>query len=186
MAAKTVANDIKGGSAEGGTRRDFLTLTAGAMGGVGATIFAWPFIDSLNPAADTLAMSTTEVDLTPIMEGQAITVVWQGKPVFIRHRTADEIEKARAVNLSELRDPQPDEKRVQKPEWLVMVGICTHLGCIPLGQKPNDSKGEYGGWFCPCHGSNYDSSGRIRKGPAPKNLTVPPYTFTSDTMIRIG
>ncbi len=186
MAAKTAANDIKGGPEEGGTRRDFLTLTAGAMGGVGAAIFAWPFIDSLNPAADTLAMSTTEVDLTPIMEGQAITVVWQGKPVFIRHRTADEIEKARGVDIAELRDPQPDEKRVQKPEWLVMVGICTHLGCIPMGQKQTDPKGDYGGWFCPCHGSAYDTSGRIRKGPAPKNLAVPPYAFVSDALIRIG
>jgi len=171
---------------DGETRRDFLFLSAGAMGAVGAGIFAWPFIDSLNPSADTLALSTTEVDLSPLAVGQAITVVWQGKPVFIRRRTKDEISKADDVDLSTLRDPQKDSDRVTNPEWLVMVGICTHLGCIPLGQKSNDQKGEYGGWFCPCHGSAYDTSGRIRKGPAPKNMTVPPYEFLNDTTIRIG
>lgn len=179
----TAANQNKG---DGETRREFLFLSAGAMGAMGAGIFAWPFIDSLNPAADTLAMSTTEVDLAPIAEGQAITVVWQGKPVFIRHRTADEIKKAEEVDVSTLRDQQKDSDRVQKAEWLVMVGICTHLGCIPMGQKSNDMKGEYGGWFCPCHGSAYDTSGRIRKGPAPKNMAIPAYTFTSDTTIKIG
>jgi ubiquinol-cytochrome c reductase iron-sulfur subunit len=171
---------------EGGTRRDFLSLTAGAMGAVGAGIFAWPFIDSLNPAADTLALSTTDVDLKPIEAGQAITVVWRGKPVFIRHRTPDDIKTAQDVNVSTLRDPQKDADRVKKPEWLIMLGICTHLGCIPLGQKKTDPKGEFGGWFCPCHGSQYDTSGRIRKGPAPKNLEVPDYKFVNDTMIRIG
>ena len=171
---------------DGTTRRDFLYLTAGAFGAVGAGIFAWPFIDSMNPAADTLAMATTEVDLTPIEEGMAITVVWRGKPVFIRHRTATEIEDARAVDVASLRDPQTDEDRAQKPEWLVMVGICTHLGCVPLGQKKTDPQGEFGGWFCPCHGSHYDTSGRIRKGPAPKNMVVPEYTFLNDTTIRIG
>lgn len=173
-------------SPEGGTRRDFLYLTAGAFGAVGAGIFAWPFIDSMNPSADTLAMATTEVDLAPIEVGQAITVVWRGKPVFIRHRTAEEIASANNVDIASLRDPQPDSDRVKKPEWLIMVGICTHLGCVPLGQKKTDPKGDFGGWFCPCHGSHYDSSGRIRKGPAPKNLNVPEYTFTSDTTIRIG
>lgn len=171
---------------EGGTRRDFLYLTAGAFGAVGAGIFAWPFIDSMNPSADTLAMATTEVDLAPIEPGQAITVVWRGKPVFIRHRTATEIADAEKVDVGSLRDPEADSARVQKPEWLVMVGICTHLGCVPLGQKTTDVKGDFGGWFCPCHGSHYDSSGRIRKGPAPKNMAVPEYTFTSDTTIRIG
>lgn len=180
----TAANQNKDG--DGKTRREFLFLSAGAMGAVGAGIFAWPLVDSLNPAADTLAMSTTEVDLAPIAEGQAITVVWQGKPVFIRHRTADEIQKAGEVDVTTLRDPQKDADRVKKAEWLVMVGICTHLGCIPMGQKNTDPKGEYGGWFCPCHGSAYDTSGRIRKGPAPKNLAVPPYEFTSDTTIKIG
>lgn len=171
---------------DGATRRDFLYLTAGAFSAVGAGIFAWPFIDSMNPAADTLAMATTEVDLSPIEVGQAITITWRGKPVFIRHRTQADIEAARAVDVSTLRDPEADEARAERPEWLVMVGICTHLGCVPLGQKTVEAKGEYGGWFCPCHGSHYDQSGRIRKGPAPTNLVVPTYTFLTDTLIRIG
>ena len=171
---------------EGGTRRDFLYLTARAFGAVGAGCFAWPFIDSLNPAADTMALATVEVDLSPIEPGQSVTVMWRGKPVFIRHRTAEEIKQAEDDDEAVLRDAESDSDRVKKPEWLVMVGICTHLGCIPLGQKTTDSKGEFGGWFCPCHGSHYDTSGRIRKGPAPKNMTVPDYAFTSDTAIRIG
>ena len=171
---------------DGATRRDFLMLTAGAFGAVGAGCFAWPFIDSLNPAGDTLAMSTTEVDLTPIQEGQAITVKWRGKPVFIRHRTGKEIEEAKAVNVAELRDKEEDASRVKKDQWLVMVGVCTHLGCVPLGQKDTDPKGDFGGWFCPCHGSHYDTSGRIRKGPAPKNLAIPEYSFVSDTLVKVG
>lgn len=167
-------------------RRDFLFLTAGAMGAVGAGVTAWPFVDSMNPAADTLAMSTTDVDLAPIPEGQAITVMWRGKPVFVRHRTAQEIAEASGTDLSSLRDPQSDADRVKKAQWLVVTGVCTHLGCVPLGQKGGDPRGDYDGWFCPCHGSHYDSSGRIRKGPAPKNLAVPPYVFTSDTTIKIG
>ncbi len=170
----------------GETRRDFLYLTAAAMGAVGAAITAWPLIDTMNPAADTLALSTVEVDLTPVEVGQAITVTWRGKPVFIRHRTADEIAAAEKVDVATLRDPQSDAERVKKAEWLVMVGICTHLGCVPLGQKKTDVKGEFGGWFCPCHGSQYDTSGRIRKGPAPANLAVPAYEFLTDTHIRIG
>jgi ubiquinol-cytochrome c reductase iron-sulfur subunit len=173
---------------EGETRRDFLYLTAAAFGAVGAGSVAWPLIDQMNPAADTLALSSTEVDLSPIEEGQAITVMWRGKPVFIRHRTAKEIEEAKSVDVSTLRDPESDQERVKEGQekWLVMVGICTHLGCVPLGQKDTDVKGEYDGWFCPCHGSHYDNSGRIRKGPAPTNLAVPEYTFTSDTTIKIG
>lgn len=167
-------------------RRDFLQLTATAFGAVGAGIVAWPFIDSLNPAKDVLALATVEVDLSPIQKGQSITVMWRGKPVFIRHRTDEEIEAAREVELAKLRDKQSDEARVQKPEWLVMVGICTHLGCIPTGQKSGELKGDYNGWFCPCHGSHYDTSGRIRKGPAPTNLAIPEYQFVSDTLIRIG
>lgn len=170
----------------GGTRRDFLILSASALGVVGAAVAVWPLIDTLNPARDTLALSTTEVDLAPIQAGQRLTIPWRGKPVFIDHRTPEEIAAARAVPVDQLRDPQTDEARVKKPEWLVMIGVCTHLGCIPLGQKPGEARGEYGGWFCPCHGSVYDTSGRIRQGPAPTNLVVPPYDFTSETAIRIG
>lgn len=174
------------GSSEGESRRDFLLYATTAVGVVGAGLAVWPFIHSMNPAADVLALSSTEVDLSPIEEGQAITVTWRGKPVFVRHRTAEEIEAAKAVDVSELRDPQTDEERVQKPEWLIAVGICTHLGCVPLGQKPGEPKGEWGGWFCPCHGSHYDTSGRIRKGPAPLNLPVPGYEFIEDQRIVIG
>lgn len=181
-----MTTDNHNNSSDQPTRRDFLFLTAGAMAAVGAGSVAWPFINQWSPAKDTLAMSTTEVDLSSIQEGQAVTVMWRGKPVFIRHRTAQEIADAKAVDVSSLRDQQKDEDRVKKPEWLVMVGICTHLGCVPLGQKVGETKGEYNGWFCPCHGSQYDTSGRIRKGPAPKNLEVPTYSFVSDTMIRIG
>jgi ubiquinol-cytochrome c reductase iron-sulfur subunit len=144
------------------TRRDFLFVTTSAVGAVGVTLAAWPLID------------------------QSITVVWRGKPVFIRYRTAKEIELARVDDKAELIDPETDAARVQKEQWLVMVGVCTHLGCIPLGQKGSDPKGEFGGWFCPCHGSHYDTSGRIRRGPAPKNLVVPEYAFLSNTSIKIG
>jgi ubiquinol-cytochrome c reductase iron-sulfur subunit len=171
---------------KGATRRDFLYLTAGAMGVVGAGSAVWPLVDSMNPAADVLAMATTEVDISKVVVGQSITVVWEGKPVFIRHRTPEEISAAENVDVSTLRDPQTDASRVTKPAWLIVVGICTHLGCIPQGQKPGQPRGEFGGWFCPCHGSQYDTSGRIRKGPAPKNLLVPPYKFVSDTLVRIG
>ncbi len=168
------------------SRRDFLYL-ATLAGGAGLSLaFVWPLIDSMNPAADVLALSTVEVDLGPIEVGQAITVKWRGKPVFIRRRTQDEIAQARADDGAELPDPQSDAERVMRPEWLIMVGVCTHLGCIPLGQKTGDPKGEFGGWFCPCHGSHYDTSGRIRKGPAPENLPVPSYTFLDDNLVRIG
>ncbi len=180
------ATHATGSPGEGETRRDFLLYATTAVGAVGTAVALWPFIHSMNPAADVLALSTTEVDLAPIAEGQAITVMWRGKPVFVRHRTAAEIQEAQAVPVGELRDPQTDEERVQKPEWLVMVGVCTHLGCIPLGQKAADPKGDFNGWFCPCHGSHYDTSGRIRKGPAPTNLPVPEYAFLTDTSIRIG
>ncbi len=156
------------------------------MAGLGAAAVAWPLIDQMNPAADTLALASTEVDVSKIAEGQAITVTWRGKPVFIRHRTRDEIARANAIDSAELRHPEEDETRVQKSELLVVVGVCTHLGCVPLGQKTGEVKGDYEGWFCPCHGSHYDTSGRIRKGPAPTNLEVPPYTFLSESVIRIG
>lgn len=167
-------------------KREFIYLTAAATGAVGAALFGWSFVDSMNPAADTLALASTEVDISSIEVGQSVTVTWRGKPVFIRHRTEAEIAKAEEDNAATLRDKQTDEERVIKNEWLVLVGICTHLGCVPLGQKTGESKGDFGGWFCPCHGSHYDTSGRIRKGPAPKNLAVPEYEFLSDTMIKIG
>ena len=168
------------------SRRDFLHLTTISIGGIGTAVFMWPFLKSMNPAEDTLALGSTEVDLTNINVGQAKTVKWRGKPVFIRRRTSEEILEANNVDLKSLRHPENDKNRVQKEEWLVLLGVCTHLGCVPLGQKMSDSKGEYNGWFCPCHGSHYDSSGRIRKGPAPENLAVPPYTFINDTTIKIG
>jgi len=174
------------------TRRDFLMVATGALGAVGVAAVAWPFINNLNPAADTLALSTVEVNVQPIAVGQAVTVKWRGKPLFLRPRTPEEIKEAEAVPMSQLRDPQTDNSRVTdtakkvRPEWLIQIGVCTHLGCVPLGNKPGDPKGPFGGWFCPCHGSAYDTSGRIRQGPAPKNLEIPPYLFTSDTLVRVG
>ncbi len=171
---------------DGESRRDFLLFSVSSVGAVGTGLALWPFIDSMNPSADVLALATIEVDLSPIEEGQSITVVWHGKPVFIRRRNAAEVEAARDVAMEDLIDPQKDEERVKKPAWLIMVGVCTHLGCIPKGQKVTDPKGDFGGWFCPCHGSHYDTAGRIRKGPAPANLAVPPYEFLDETSIRIG
>ena len=177
-----------GHDADGTTKRDFLILTAAGLSAVGAGAMARPFISSMNPARDVLALSTTEAEIGAIPAGAAVTLMWRGKPVFVRHRTPAEIEAAKAADSAELRDQQTDASRVKpgKQEWLVVVGVCTHLGCVPLGQKPTDPRGEFGGWFCPCHGSHYDTSGRIRKGPAPANLAVPTYAFTSDTQIKIG
>ena len=162
-------------------RRDFLftaTYTVGAVG-IGATI--WPFIDQMNPDNSVKALATTEVDISQIQPGKSITVLWRGKPVFIKRRTETEISEAQSVNLEELKHPEKDADRVKKPEWLVMMGICSHLGCVPLSDK-----GEYKGWFCPCHGSHYDTSGRIRKGPAPTNLEIPKYEFVDGNTIKIG
>jgi ubiquinol-cytochrome c reductase, iron-sulfur subunit len=167
--------------AEGGNRRDFLYVATGTLGAVGVAAASWPFIHQMNPSAAVLALASTEVDLSAIEQGQAITVIWRGKPVFIRHRTAKEISQAEDTNLEALPDPQADSERVQKAEWLILVGVCTHLGCVPLSHT-----GEYEGWFCPCHGSHYDTSGRIRKGPAPANLAVPEYVFIDDLKVRIG
>jgi ubiquinol-cytochrome c reductase iron-sulfur subunit len=175
-----------GHSGEGETRRDFLFLAAGAMGAVGTAVAVWPLIDSMNPAADVRALSATEVDLAPIEVGQRVTITWRGKPIYIDHRPQKEIEAARSVDLETLPDPEADEDRVKKAEWLIVIGICTHLGCLPKGQKVGDPRGEWGGWFCPCHGSHYDTSGRIRKGPAPRNLDLPPYEYVDDMLVRIG
>ena len=162
-------------------RRDFIitaTATAGAVG-VGAAV--WPLVDQMNPDASVKALASTEVDISTIQPGQSITVLWRGKPVFIKRRTQKEIDSARSVDLKELKHPEKDEDRAKDPEWLVMLGVCTHLGCVPLGDK-----GEFNGWFCPCHGSHYDTSGRIRKGPAPTNLEIPKYEFIDDSTIKIG
>lgn len=163
------------------TRRDFLFIATGAMAAVGAAAVVWPLINQMSPDASTLAMASTEVDIGSIPVGQIVTIKWRGKPVFISHRSPKEIEEAQNVDVATLRDPQPDSARVKKPEWLIVIGVCTHLGCIPLGHQ-----GDYNGWFCPCHGSVYDTSGRIRKGPAPLNLVVPEYSFLTDTKVKIG
>jgi ubiquinol-cytochrome c reductase iron-sulfur subunit len=166
------------------TRRDFLFVATGAAGAIGAAATLVPLIAQMNPDASTIAAGAPiEVDLGPIADGQIIKVFWRGKPIYISHRTKKEIDEAQDVPLSSLPDPQADNDRV-KPghdQWLVVIGICTHLGCIPLAHQ-----GDYGGWFCPCHGSQYDTSGRIRRGPAPANLPLPPYTFLSDSKIQIG
>ncbi len=182
------------------SRRDFLVIAANAFAAVGGAVTLWPFISQMNPDAGALALATVEVDLSPVKEGQAITVMWRGKPIFVRHRTKEEIEKAKAIDPATLPDPRArndglpdtapasDANRVKSghENWLVLIGICTHLGCIPKGQGLTDARGDYGGWLCPCHGSHYDTAGRIRKGPAPRNLEVPVYTFVSDTKIKIG
>ena len=162
-------------------RRDFIITATATVGAVGAGAAVWPLIDQMNPDASVKALASTEVDVSNIQPGQSITVLWRGKPVFIKRRTNEEIEKARSVDLKELKHPEKDEERAKNPEWLVMLGICTHLGCVPLGDK-----GDYNGWFCPCHGSHYDTSGRIRKGPAPTNLEVPKYEFVNRNTIKIG
>jgi len=166
------------------TRRDFLYIATGAVGAVGAAAALVPLIAQMNPDASTIAAGApVEIDLAPVADGQIIKVFWRSKPIFIFHRTAKEIEEARKVDVASLPDPEPDSDRVKQghDQWLIVIGICTHLGCIPIARQ-----GEYDGWFCPCHGSVYDNAGRIRKGPAPKNLALPPYTFVSDSKIRIG
>jgi ubiquinol-cytochrome c reductase iron-sulfur subunit len=178
------------------TRRDFLYLTTGMAGAVGAAAVAWPFIDQMRPDASTLALASIEVDVASLQPGMSLTVKWRGKPIFIRNRTDKEVEEANAVALADLKDPVARNANLpadatatdldrsagkEKENWIVMVGSCTHLGCVPLGQA-----GDFGGWFCPCHGSHYDTAGRIRKGPAPQNLAVPTFAFATDTVIKIG
>ena len=169
-------------------RRDFINIAAVSFAGVGAVAIVLPLINQMNPSADVLALSTTEIDISKIAPGQAIKASFRKQPLFVRNLTPTEIAAADAVNVSSLRDPQTLEERTKagKKNWLITLGVCTHLGCVPLGQKPTDERGAYGGWFCPCHGSVYDTAGRIRQGPAPANLVVPPYAFTNDTRIRIG
>ena len=162
-------------------RRDFLFTASYAMGAVGVGVAVWPLVDQMNPDKSVKALASTEVDISLLEPGKSITVLWRGKPVFVKRRTQEEISEARSVKLEDLKHPEKDEDRAKDPEWLVMVGVCTHLGCVPLGNK-----GEYNGWFCPCHGSHYDTSGRIRKGPAPTNLEIPKYEFVNSSTIKIG
>ena len=183
---------------EAGTRRDFLYVASGAMGGVGLAAMAWPFIDQMNPTTATLAAGTTEIELSSIQAGQQVVFKFRGHPLFVRRRTPAEIAEAQAVDVSSLPDPlanndnlpdsapATDANRATKPEWLILIGVCTHLGCTPTVSTPQMPQGDYGGWLCHCHGSQYDTSGRIRKGPAPLNLAVPDYTFLTDTKIKVG
>ena len=162
-------------------RRSFLFTATYTIGAVGLGAAIWPLVDQMNPDSSVKALASTEVDVSSIEPGKSITVLWRGKPVFIKRRTKFEISEAQSVDLNALKHPEKDEDRVKKPEWLVMLGICTHLGCVPISDK-----GEYNGWFCPCHGSHYDTSGRIRKGPAPTNLEIPKYEFVNSNTIKIG
>ncbi|MDA7429201.1 ubiquinol-cytochrome c reductase iron-sulfur subunit [Primorskyibacter aestuariivivens] len=168
------------------SRRDFIYFATASAGTVATGAAVWPLINSMNPSADVIALSVVEVDLDGVAPGTRITVKWNGKPVFIDHRTEERIAKARADDTATLPDQAHDADRAVRPEWLVVIGVCTHLGCIPLGQRGADPLGDWGGWFCPCHGSHYDTAGRIRKGPAPRNLDLPSYEFKSDTLVSIG
>lgn len=190
MATTSKSATVPGGAGhgDGATRRDFLFIATGATAAVGVAATVWPFLNNMNPAADTLALASIEVSLNGIEVGQAIKVMWRGKPVFIRRRTPEEIKAAREVDIKTLPDPEDDARRVHKgkDEWLILIGVCTHLGCIPLGTAQGETRGDYKGWFCPCHGSHYDTSGRIRRGPAPRNLEVPGYTYVNDTTVKVG
>ena len=178
------------GVADGVRRRDVINIAAVSAAGVGGLAVLYPLISQMSPSADVLAESSTELDLSAIAPGQAIKALFRKQPLFVRNLTPDEIAKANAVTLSELRDPQTLAERTKpgKQNWLITMGVCTHLGCVPLGAGPGEetSRGAFGGYFCPCHGSAYDTAARIRKGPAPKNLMVPPYEFSSDTVVKIG
>jgi ubiquinol-cytochrome c reductase iron-sulfur subunit len=183
---------------DAGTRRDFLYVASGAMGAVGVATAAWPFIDQMNPSSAALALASIEADISAIQPGQQVVYKWRGHPLFVRRRTPKEIAESNAVPVALLPDPlaenanlppdapATDANRATKPEWLVLIGVCTHLGCTPTVSTPQMPQGDYGGWLCHCHGSQYDTAGRIRKGPAPRNLDVPPYTFVSDTKIKVG
>ncbi len=172
---------------DGVRRRDFINIAAVSFAGVGAAAIALPLINQMNPSADVLAESSTEIDISAIAEGQAIKTIFRKQPLFVRHLTAAEIAGIDKVAMGDLRDPQTLAERTKgKKQWLVTMGVCTHLGCVPLGASAGEIKGEYGGYFCPCHGSVYDAAARIRKGPAPKNLEVPEYVFISDTVIQVG
>jgi ubiquinol-cytochrome c reductase iron-sulfur subunit len=188
MATQTEAPVGAADAGDGVRRRDFIYVATGAFAGVGAAAVAWPLINQMNPSADVRALATVEVDISPIQPGMAIKTIWQSKPVFVRNLTPAEQAEANKVALSDLRDPQTlaDRTKEGNRNWLVTLGVCTHLGCVPLGAAEGENKGDYGGYFCPCHGSHYDTAARIRRGPAPTNLVVPEYAFKSATLIEIG
>ncbi|MEA3017318.1 MAG: ubiquinol-cytochrome c reductase iron-sulfur subunit [Sphingomonadales bacterium] len=178
-----------GHDGDGGVRRrDFINIAAVSFAGVGAAALVYPLVNQMNPSADVLALASIDVDVSAIQPGQAVKTIWRKQPIFIRHLTPQEIAAANAVPMGELRDPQSlaDRTAEGKPQWLITLGVCTHLGCVPLGTAEGENRGDYGGYFCPCHGSHYDTAARIRRGPAPLNLQVPEYEFTSDTTVRIG
>ena len=183
-------NETDSGPIEGDgvRRRDFINIAAVSFAGVGAAAAVLPMVYQMNPSADVLAMASSEVDISKIQPGQAIKTVWRKQPVFVRNLTPAEIKEANAVDVKSLRDPQTLAERTKpgKENWLITLGVCTHLGCIPLGTGEGENKGPFGGYFCPCHGSAYDTAARIRQGPAPLNLQVPEYAFTSDTVVTIG
>ncbi|MBT3071884.1 ubiquinol-cytochrome c reductase iron-sulfur subunit [Rhodomicrobium sp. Az07] len=182
------------------SRRDFLYLATGAFAAIGAAGALWPLVDQMNPDASALSLATIEIDITPVQTGQAVTVLWRGMPIFVRNLTAEEVEKGKAADVSDLKDPvarllgstaelpatAANITKAGKDNWLVAVGICTHLGCVPKGQNPGDPRGPFGGYFCVCHGSVYDTLGRVRSGPAPRNLDIPPYEFIGETKIKLG
>jgi len=180
--------DVPVTAGEGVRRRDFLNVAAVSFAGVGAVAAIAPLLWQMSPPADVLAQSTTEVDISKIQPGQGIKTVWRKQPIFVRNLTPKEIQEANAVPMSELRDPESLAQRTKpgKANWLITLGVCTHLGCVPLGVTPGENRGDFGGYFCPCHGSQYDTAGRIRKGPAPKNLQVPEYSFKSASVVQIG
>jgi len=189
MAAVDTSEQAEPAAGEGGVRRrDFINIAAVSFGGVGAVAFLYPLINQMNPSADVLALAQIDVDVSPIQAGQAIKTMWRKQPIFIRNLTAAEQAAANAVDTGSLRDPQTLDERTKEGHrnWLITLGVCTHLGCVPLGAGQGENRGEFGGYFCPCHGSHYDTAARVRKGPAPRNLEVPEYEFTSDTAVRIG
>uniref|UniRef100_UPI0040486895 ubiquinol-cytochrome c reductase iron-sulfur subunit n=1 Tax=Yoonia sp. TaxID=2212373 RepID=UPI0040486895 len=167
-------------------RRDFIYYATAGAGAVVTGAAVWPLVNSMNPSADIIALSTIDIDLENVEVGTRLTFLWAGKPVFIDRRTQAQIDLAVADDTADMIDPATDAERAERQEWLVVIGICTHLGCVPLGQNTGDPLGDWKGWFCPCHGSHYDTAGRIRKGPAPRNLDLPPHTFLTDTTLRIG
>ncbi|MEO9600950.1 ubiquinol-cytochrome c reductase iron-sulfur subunit [Parasphingorhabdus sp.] len=173
---------------DGVRRRDFINIAAVSFAGAGAVTTVFPLVNQMNPSADVLALSSIEVDISAIETGQSIKTSWRKQPIFIRNLTASEISDANAVDVAELRDPETlaDRTTAGKENWLITLGVCTHLGCVPLGAAQGEIKGEFGGYFCPCHGSHYDTAARIRKGPAPTNLQVPEHEFLSDTVVKIG